>query len=122
MHNNRLDDTHPTHRNKDGQGDTRPTGKPPADLAATQPGQKTGQVNSGKSKSRPKEARKPGNTSTTRQYKRGRLFLAAFSLFLALVIVTVIGGWLGYWSGEREHQVDATKESRKYLEEQYALG
>lgn len=122
MHNNHLDDTHPTRRNKDDQGDTQPIGKPPADLAATQPGQKTGQVHSGKSKSKQKKARKPEKTSTPRRYKRGRLFLAAFSLFLALVMVTVIGGWLGYWSGEREYQVDATKESRKYLEEQYALG
>ena len=122
MQNNRLDDTHPTRRNKDDQGDTQPTGKPPADLAATQSGQKPGQVHPGKSKSKPKEARKPKKNSTPQQYKRGRLFLAAFSLFLALVMVTVLGGWLGYWSGESEHQVDATKESREYLEEQYALG
>lgn len=54
--------------------------------------------------------------------KQGRLFLASLSLVMALFLIAVIGGLLGYLSGQQQVSRVETAEARAYLEEQYRLG
>lgn len=56
------------------------------------------------------------------QSKRGRLFLATFSLFLAIFLIASAGGLLGYLSGRSGVSGVETAEARAYFDEQYQLG
>ncbi len=65
---------------------------------------------------------RPGQFQFPPQSKQGRLFLATLSLSLALFLIAVAGGLLGYLSGKEQVNNVETAEARAYLEEQYRLG